>query len=219
MEELNQGKMEKLLDWSYDKALNGVPGTPSAIEIAENYLRKYPNSEVAINKMIKMQAGKTATSGFLTGFGGLITLPVSIPANIASVVYVQMRMIAIIAHIRGYDLKDDEVQTMVYMCLTGQSIADVAKNVGISFAKKAGTAQIRKIPGTVLTKINQKVGFRLITKFGEKGVVNLGKMVPALGGAIGATFDFTSTKAIAKVAKSTFEPVSDNSERNRIIIN
>jgi hypothetical protein len=39
----------------------------------------------------------------------------------------------------------------------------------------------------VITKINQKVGFRLLTKFGSKGVINLGKMVPLTGGIIGGT--------------------------------
>lgn len=32
---------------------------------------------------------------------------------------------------------------------------------------------IKKIPGAVLTKINQKVGFRLFTKMGEKGDINI----------------------------------------------
>ena len=36
---------------------------------------------------------------------------------------------------------------------------------------------IQKIPGKALTKINQKIGFRFITKMGEKGIVNLGKMI------------------------------------------
>lgn len=40
------------------------------------------------------------------------------------------------------------------------------------------TSMIKKIPGTVLIKINQKVGWRLLTKFGEKGTVNLVKLVP-----------------------------------------
>lgn len=44
---------------------------------------------------------------------------------------------------------------------------------------------IKKIPGSTITKINQKVGFRLLTKFGNTDVVNLGKMVPLVGGVIG----------------------------------
>ena len=68
-------------------------------------------------------------------------------------------------------------------------------------AAKMGEAQIKRIPGEVIKQINQKVGFRLVTKFGEKGVVNLGKMVPLIGGVVGATFDSSATYIIGK-AKS-----------------
>ena len=42
-------------------------------------------------------------------------------------------------------------------------------------------AMVKKIPGKTITAINQKVGFRFVTKFGETGIVNLGKVVPVLG--------------------------------------
>ena len=38
-----------------------------------------------LDNFISWQVAKCGTSGFLTGLGGLITLPVAIPANIASV--------------------------------------------------------------------------------------------------------------------------------------
>ena len=138
--------------------------------------------------------------GLFDRVGGLITLPVAIPANIGSVTYVQMRMIACIAKLGGYDLKSDQVQTMVYMCLTGTSASDVVKQAGIKTGTKALEAAIKRIPGQALTKINQKMGFRFITKFGEKGIINLGKMVPLVGGVIGGGVDVASTAVIAKNA-------------------
>ncbi|MFN5980296.1 MAG: hypothetical protein ACK45W_13510, partial [Pseudanabaena sp.] len=48
---------------------------------------------------------------------------------------------------------------------------------------------IKRIPGRVLIEINKKIGFRLITKAGEKGVVNVMKMLPLVGGVVGGTFD------------------------------
>lgn len=56
---------------------------------------------------------------------------------------------------------------------------------------------VKKIPGTVLTKINQKVGFRFLTKFGEKGIINIAKLVPVVGDVIGGGFDLVETKVIA----------------------
>ena len=58
--------------------------------------------------------------------------------------------------------------------------------------------------GKTIVAINQKVGFRLITKFGEKGAVNLGKAVPLVGGIIGATFDSVTTNTVGNIARNTF---------------
>jgi hypothetical protein len=43
-----------------------------------------------------------------------------------------------------------------------------------------------------------------VTKFGEKGVINLGKAVPIFGGLIGATFDSVATNTIGNIARNTF---------------
>lgn len=205
MEELNESKMTKVLDWAYSKAINGIPGTDTAYGLAQNYLNKNRDVDSAIKSLVNWQTTKCATSGFITGLGGIVTIPVAVPANIASVIYVQMRMIASIAHMKGYDLKDDQVKTFVYACLTGQSAAEFLKSAGIQLGMKLGQAQIKRIPGEVLKKINQAVGFRLVTKFGEKGVVNLGKIVPLIGGVVGAGFDAASTRTIAAAAKKTFK--------------
>lgn len=56
----------------------------------------------------------------------------------------------------------------------------------------------------MIVKINQVVGFRLLTKFGEKGIINLWKAIPFVGGIVGATFDSVATNAIGNVARNTF---------------
>ena len=55
-----------------------------------------------------------------------------------------------------------------------------------------------------MVKINQKIGFRFITKFGQKGIVNLGKMVPLAGAFISGSMDYVETKIIAKRAYKMF---------------
>lgn len=188
-----------ILDTIYTGALDGVPKASRSVdEIVDDYMGKSHSPKEAALTLAKWQVMKCGTSGFITGLGGLLTLPVAIPANISSVLYVQMRMIAAIAKMGGYDIKSDQVQTMVYICLTGASITDIAKQLGIQIGEKTLEAAIKKIPGTALVKINQKIGFRLLTKFGEKGIVNLGKVIPVVGGVIGGGMDVASTIVIAK---------------------
>ena len=203
-EELTESIMQKALDFIYDKVINGVAGLDTAEELAESYLKKSDSKVDQVNSLIRSQNTKAGTSGFITGFGGLIVMPVTLPANITSVLFVQIRMIAAIAHIGGHDIRSDQVKTLVYTCLLGNVAKEVLKDAGIQVGKKIAINLIKQIPGKVLTKINQKVGFRLITKFGEKGVINLGKAVPILGGIIGGAVDIASTNTIGNTARDIF---------------
>jgi hypothetical protein len=210
--DISAGKIMVALDWAYDKAVNGVAGLDSASDLADNYLRQSGTLLQQVDSLIRWQNTKAGTSGFLSGLGGLITMPVSIPANITSVMYIQIQMIAAIAKMGDHDLKDDRVRTLVYVCLTGNAAKDILKDIGIVIGRKMTENAIRNISGKTITAINQKVGFRLLTKFGEKGAINLGKAVPLLGGIVGATFDSVATNTIGNVARNTFintvEPVS-----------
>ncbi len=202
---VTQDDIMKLLDTCYDKCLNGIPKvSPSVADMANDYLKKHPSKEPACKAMLRNQIAKCTTSGVVTGFGGLLTMPVAIPANIGSVIYVQMRMIACTAYMAGYDLNSDQTQTFVYACLAGVAINNVIKQAGIQFGVKFANGLIKKIPGTVLTKINQKVGFRFITKFGSKGLVNLGKLLPGVGTLVGGGLDLVETKIIADRAYKWF---------------
>lgn len=196
----------KAMDWAYDKAVNGISGLDSAEDLAANYLQGEGTLRDKANSLIRWQNTKAATSGFITGLGGLLTMPVTLPANLTSVLYVQIRMIAAIARMGGYDLKDDRVKSLVYTCLTASSAVDVVKQTGIAVGNKLAVNSIKKIPAAAVREINKKIGFKLFTKFGEKGIVNLGKFVPILGGVVGGLFDVISTNTIGNVARDTFLP-------------
>lgn len=195
----------KLLDSCYGKCLNGIPKvSPKVEDMAADYINKHKTKEEACKAMMRNQIAKCTTSGIVTGFGGLISMPVAIPANISSVLYVQMRMIACVAYMAGFELKNDQTQTFVYACLAGVAVNELIKKAGITFGVKFANGLIHKIPGKVLTKINQKVGFRFITKFGTKGVVNLGKLIPGVGAVVGGGLDLVETKIIANRAYKWF---------------
>lgn len=201
---LTQEKIMEMLEWGYEKSVNGMPGLDSAKELANDYAKQGGTLVDQVNSLIRWQNTKAGTSGFLTGLGGLLTLPIAIPANVASVLYVQIRMIATIAHLGGHDLHDDRVKTLVFASLTGNSAKEVLKDIGIAVGKKLALNAINKISGATITKINQAVGFRLLTKFGTTGIINLGKAVPILGGIVGATFDSVATNIVGNTARDIF---------------
>ena len=206
--ELTESTIIQTLDWTYDNAINGIPGFYSVEELANSYMKSKDSKTSQANSLIRWQNIKAGTSGFILGVGGIVTMPVTMPINITSVIYVQIRMIAAIAYIGGHDLKDDKVKSLVYACLAGNAAKDILKDIGIVVGTKLSTNVIKNISGKIIIEINKKVGFRLLTKFGEKGVINLGKVVPIIGGVIGATFDSVSTNTIGNIARDTFIPAA-----------
>ena len=197
-------KMLQVMDWAFEKANGNIPGFGTSQEMAQEYLQKYGTVNLAIDKLINWQITQAATTGFVTGLGGLATLPFTLPANIAGVMAIQLRMIGAIAELGGFHENTEEKKTGMYLCLLGSQAGNVLSKTASQFAVKFAVASLKKLPGTLLTKINQRVGFRLLTKFGEKGLVNLHKVIPILGGVVGGAIDALSTYAIAQAAKALF---------------
>ena len=60
----------------------------------------------------------------LTSVGGAFTAMVTIPTNITGLALIQARMVAVIAHLRGYDLEDPRVRNAVLACMLGEDKVD-----------------------------------------------------------------------------------------------
>ena len=166
------------LGWLYEGALSGISGVDGLEDLAESYGARYRCVDEAIDRLISWQVAKAGAAGFATGLGGALTLPVAIPANVARVLYIQLRMIGAVAHLRGYDVRSDQVKTLVVACLAGSAALDILKDVGINIGGQVTRQMILRISGQVLRRINHTVGFRLVTKTGSRGAVNLVKGVP-----------------------------------------
>ncbi|MDD4375532.1 MAG: EcsC family protein [Clostridia bacterium] len=219
---ITEEQISEILDSLYIKSINGIPKVSLPIDdLVDDYITKNNSVELAAKSLINNSIVKCGTSGFVTGLGGFTTMIATLPANVTSVMYVQLRMCCAIAKMAGYDINSDQVQTLIYACLTGSAVADILKQAGIRFGNKFGVAMVKKIPGKTLQAINKKVGFRFVTKFGETGIVNLGKIVPVIGGVIGGGIDVASTRVIGNNAYKIFIegelPTNDNVEKEVIV--
>lgn len=190
--QVNKGIIAKTLDWAYSKAVSGFTGVDSAYDLGNSYLAQQGSLEAQVDSLIKWQVAKAATSGFVTGLGGVMIMPLTVPANIASVIYVQIRMIAAIAYMGGHDIREDRVKSLIYICMVGNGAKELLKDVSV----KAGER--------IAAKIAEKVSTSIASKTGEKSVTSLGKAVPVLGGVVGGSYDAITTRVVGKVAKKIF---------------
>jgi hypothetical protein len=125
-------KTNNILNTIYDSSISGKGVFGESIQkLADEYVQRYGRTEKAIDKLVSNQRLKSTATGFVTGLGGVVTLPVAIPADLASSLYIEIRMIAAIAAIRGYDVESDEVRTLIYLCLVGNTAGDILKQAGI----------------------------------------------------------------------------------------
>ena len=188
----NKGLIAKTLDWVYSKAIVGFSGVDSAYDLGNSYLNQDGTLAQQVDSLIKWQVAKAATSGFVTGLGGIAVMPLTVPANIASVIYVQIRMIAAIAYMGGHDINDDRVKSLVYISMAGNGAKELLKDISIKAGEKA------------LTKAIEQISIKLASKAGEKSAASISKAVPVLGGIVGGGYDAVTTKIVGKVAKKIF---------------
>lgn len=140
---------------------------------------------------------------------GVATIAVAVPADISVFYANAARMVAAVAIIRGYDTESEDVRTAVSVSLIGAFGSEALSKIGVDVVRRGGAAALKKLPGRVLIEINKKVGFRLFTKMGTTGTINLVKAIPLISSGVGATLNFTSMKAIGGYAKSNFPQIDD----------
>jgi len=202
---LNTEDLLSALDSCYQFAVRGIGRvSPSVRAMGQDYLDKAPDQYAAAKTMIHTQVAKCTASGFLTGFGGFLTLPVTVPANVGSVLYVQLRMIACTAWMAGFDPDSDATRTLAYACLAGVKVDRMLRRLGAKFGEKVAVNIIKKLPGSALARINRRVGLRLLAKTGEKGVSSVWKLVPGVGAVISGGFDLVETSVIGERAYRWF---------------
>lgn len=186
-------------------AIEGKGKLPGAKVAAKNLLVKHRDPEVAVDKVVTEHIALAGGQGFATNWGGFLVSLVTIPANIAAAAFVQARMVAAIAHLRGYELKDPRVRSAILMVMLGPSAgaALVARGQLPSTPLAIATAPVfdAKLDG----QISKALFDRTMNQLGGKRLgVFIGKRIPFVGGGVGAVVDGLATHGIAKHALASF---------------
>lgn len=185
-------------------AIDGPGRLPGARTVAAKHLQRHAGSaEDAIDSLVAHHVRLASAQGFVTNLGGLAALPIAIPANLTGVAVVQVRMVAAIAHLRGYDVNDLRVRTALVMCLLGGE--EVARRIGngslptspmaVATAPVFDAALDHQVAEAVLSDLMNRIG-------GKNLALVVTRRVPLLGGGVGAVVDGVATRQIGAYAKS-----------------
>lgn len=183
-----------------ERAIRGVGPLDSAAVAADKQLKEQKGDvDKAIREVIENNVRLAGAQGFLTNIGGLVTMTVTVPTNITGLALIQCRMVAGIAHLRGYDLADKRTRNAILASLLGEERM-------LSLIKK------KKLPGTPMALATapvhdphldnimaNEVAAELITKVAGKQIATtVGRRVPVVGGLVGAGADGFSTWRIGR---------------------
>ena len=206
--ESNDSRALQLVKKMVDTGIDGTGRLISARALAQEYLidASYDTYDERVDALIRWEASKNFGTGFITGLGGAITLPVALPAALGASLLIQARMCGAIALLYGHDDNMDRVRTLVLLSILGDAGKEAVKEAGVKVGEQISYSAIRRVSGRTLIEINKRVGFRLVTKAGSKGVINLTKVVPIAGGVISGSADALTCRAIGNVAKNSFRP-------------
>ena len=155
----NENAVMKLIHQILSHGVDGMGPLSSSIEVAQEYKRDsiYKNKGEMVQALIKWESSKSFGTGFVTGLGGALTLPVTIPASLYASWVVQARLAGAIAHIYGHDVKSERVRTFILLSLIGDAAKDVLKNIGIQVGERVAINALKKIPGRIFIEINKSV--------------------------------------------------------------
>ena len=201
--DLAPGLTSSFVREALDRAIHGAGPLPPAADAAAKQLAENGGDvEKAVGDIVDNHVRYAGGSGFVTNLGGLVTMAVTLPANLTGLALIQCRMVAAVAHLRGYDIDDPRVHNAILVTALGEDAVNrLVKRKALPAPPMAlATAPVHD--ATLDPIVSAEVAKDLITRVtGRRLAVTVGRRVPGLGGFVGMGADGYATWKIGKYAE------------------
>ena len=180
-----------VLSTLYPRAVGNVPllGTPS--DLADQL--EGESREETAEAIIRLHTVLCGGTGFACGVPGYASMPLTVPANIAGVLLLQLHMTAAVATTYGHDIENEDIRARCLQCVQDHSES-------VSDGSDAWP---------VLQRLTVKLGERGLRYLGEQAVHWVAKTkrtrsLPVLGGVVGGVSDGYATRKVGRAAQHAF---------------
>jgi hypothetical protein len=199
--ETKVGALQKVLDYVIDIDSNVIRGYVETMKGQHPGLSK---DELA-QKIVSKAAMKNGLLGAVTGVGGVLTLPVMVPADVAGSWRTQAAMVFAVAHVYGYASDTADLRTDFYIILAGDSAKEALKRIGIELGRAITKRAVQRlVTREAMKKVWSIAGRQIVTKAGTKSLTSVVKWVPLVGVPIGFAFNWAATKGMGHIAISYY---------------
>jgi len=206
--ELAPGVTYGFVQHALNRAIVGAGPLPGAAAAADKQLREQDGDvDRAVRELIENHVAYAGAGGFLTNIGGLVTAAVTIPTNVTGLALIQCRMVAGIAHLRGYDLEDPRTRNAILVCLLGEEKVDRGVRSHKIPAPPMALATAPASDPELTKTVTAQVASELLTRVaGKRLATTVGRRVPVVGGLVGAGADGYGTWKIGRYASRELLP-------------
>lgn len=193
--------------------IDGAGPLSSASAVAAEARAATTGDTAAIARIIRRHVRLAASEGFVTGLGGFLTLSVALPANVVAFHLIATRMVAAIAAVRGHDPASDDVRTAVLLVLAEDDAGDILRRAGVAVGTgRFLSVALRGLPPSVLMAVNKGVAFRVLVRLGQRSLTRFGRLVPGIGGVVGALIDAVLMRRLGRRAHAHFPRAAASGE-------
>lgn len=185
----NSNTFEKVINWMVDS------GREPVVEYVEKLKSQHPG--IPKDKLAWLICRKKSfKSGMYGAFIG------GIPGDVFVSWKLQIAMAMAVAHAYGYDIKQDEVKTDIYIILAGDTAREALKKAGVNNAKditKRGVKQY--ITREVMISIWKTISRMILNRAGKKTFSKVFTYIPILGIPVAFAFDWYATHEVGFAAR------------------
>lgn len=198
---------QKLFDTVWAGVVSGASQwnpEKSCYDLATEFQRSGRPVGECVSGFIDWQTAKAGAGGFMLGLPGIVTAAVSVPADLTMTTYIQLRMIAVIALLRGWDVRAHGLKTAAYLALLGSGAGPFLKQLGLPSKGEPAPQLFATMPAPLLEKINGIIAGKLLVSAAKTGTIGMVKFVPVVGGLVNGALDGMATRSIGKQADLLF---------------
>ena len=206
--ELAPGITSSFVQVALTRAITGTGPIAGAVAAADKQLDDHHGDvDRAIRELTERHVAYAGAGGFATNIGGIVTAAVTIPANLTELTVVQARLVAGIAHLRGYGLEDPRVRNAILVTLLGEDRVGKLVKQGRLPAPPMAMATAPVHDPQLTKQVTSLVATEMIARMtGKRLALTVGKKVPVVGGVVGGSADAYLTWQVARYAKRELLP-------------
>ncbi|MDR2975434.1 MAG: hypothetical protein LBV00_12135 [Propionibacteriaceae bacterium] len=190
-----------------DIAIDGFGVFPGAKKTAGKVLQRKQDVALAVDGIIHSHTAMAAAQGVAANLGGIVSAIIGTPINITGIVTVQIRMVACIAHLYGYDIDDPRVRTALAMCLLGERELERQISDGRLPTTPLTVATSPIYDPALHTTVAERVLSNILSEAAGKGIVTaIGRKAPLIGGGVGGAADGLDTYMVSRCVRKHLVP-------------